>query len=129
MTYVEFQAALLTYLLAQPTLTALVGDSLYFVNYASLADLVYPAITFQSAEGHDFLGIMNDFPAIAYVHSEKTYDEAHQIADLLSGQNGLLDGLLLSTKAVIRVIGNPTENYIEAPRLYNVAIPLHVWLL
>jgi len=126
MTYLELKQYLLTGLLAEPTLTVLIDDRLYFVNYASLANLIYPAVTFQAAEGQDYLGIISDFPAIAYAHSDITFDEANAVMDVLCG---LLDGRFVQNKAVIRVTGNPIENYVEEPRLYNVAVPLHVWVL
>lgn len=126
MLYTSFQASFLNYLLAQSTLTALVEDRLYFANFYSLPPIAYPACTFLLADGKDFLGIVRDFPMTAYSHSELHYDESHQVMDVLAG---LLDNYILSNAAVIRVTGNPIENYLADPRLYNVNIPLHVTLL
>ena len=126
MLYTDFQSSLLTYLLAQSSLTTLISDRVYFGEFYSLPPIAYPACTLLLGDGKDFFGIVRDFPMNVYSHSELHFDEAHQVMDVLAG---LIDNYILGGAAVLRVTGNPVENYLEAPRLYNVNIPLHVTLL
>ena len=126
MLFVSFKSTLINYLLGQSTLMNLVGSRLYFANPATVEFLAYPAATFLLAEGNDFLGIVRDFPMQAFTHSDQHFDEAHQVMDIIAIA---LDGVILGNACAVRVTGNPTENYVINPRLYNVNLPLHVTLL
>ena len=81
---------------------------------------------FQLDEGKDVLGIVKDFPGQIYSFSDLHFDEAHQVMDALAGA---LDMSIISSAFVVRVTGNPTENYVADPRFYVVNLPIHITLL
>lgn len=126
MQYTEFESTFLTYLLGQSSLTNLIGDRAHFFLYETVVGLTFPAITFQMTEGSDYLSIVRTMPVTAYSHSDKHFDEANTVMDIVIG---LLRGALLGGKLAISVTGNPIENYIAKVRLYSVNVPLRVIML
>lgn len=121
-----FQQRLLEHLDTVTDLQALVHGRIFFANYNTLPPIAYPAITFQNFEGHGFQGIYTDFPQEVIAHSDRHFDEAHEVMDALTRA---LDFLYRTGASVLRVTGNPTENYLVDPRLHQVACPVHAWLL
>lgn len=115
--YGQFRVNLLHFFLADPALTALIGEQMYFQQLATVALPLYPCVTVQTRRGSQHVSLYQEFPLILGAHSQVSQEEALGILTVLS--NRVRDGDQTGTGFVLRHDGTPTGTYNAASRLQH----------
>lgn len=119
-TFAQFRANLLTYLLADTSLTALIGQRLYFQELASLpaAEARYPLVTLRQTRGQQAAFVHQQFPLYIGAHSDISEAEAQTIMRIV--RNRFLTSSPSGLGFVIFPDGTPTATYVATARLHHV---------
>ncbi|SRR5215204_2048608 len=104
-------------LLANSGVTTLVSTRVFGAQLATLFEVPYPCLTFHFEEGQDVVLLVKQFTMTVSSHSEKHFDEAH---DISTAAFEVLKQATLNNTILIHSRGTPYEHYSRESRLYTV---------
>ena len=115
----EFKIGLRAAVLADPTVTGLIGTRFFSAQLATFftEGTDFPLATFHPLEGPDRI-FWRRFNIRLQAWSNKSYDESH---DIFAAIRDILFCANIKPKSVIHTFGGVLENYEESSRLYSVS--------